>query len=83
MGSALLSSAPRVQGQDLKMTVTYTAYDKAAEFGSDAQEGYPLKAKTDRSARIEAKKIAAEKGWENLGISFFRDTDQCRGEIDA
>lgn len=78
----MLTTAPRALGQDLKMT-TYTAYDKAAEFGSDAQEGYPLKAKTDRSARIEAKKIAAEKGWENLGISFFRDTDQCCGEIDA
>lgn len=65
------------------MSVTYyTAYDKAAEYWSDANEGYPLEAKTDRSARIEAKKIAAEKGWEHLGISFFRDTDHCRGEID-
>ena len=45
----------------MKITPTYTAYDKAAEFGSDAQEGYPLKAKADRSARVEAKKIAAEK----------------------
>ena len=65
------------------MTTTYTAYDKTAEFNSDAAEGYPLKAKTDRAARIEAKKIAAEKGWGKLGISFFRDTDHCRGEIDA
>lgn len=64
------------------MATYYTAYDKAAEYWSDANEGYPLKAKTDRSARIEAKKIAAEKGWEHLGISFFRDTDHCRGEID-
>ena len=65
------------------MSVTYyTAYNKAAEYWSDANEGYPLKAKTDRSARIEAKKIAAEKGWEHLGISFFRYTDHCRGEID-
>jgi hypothetical protein len=65
------------------MTITYTAYDRAAEFGSDAQEGYQLKAQTDQGARIEAKKLAAEKGWTDLAISFFRDNDQCRGEIEA
>lgn len=65
------------------MATHYTVYDKAAEFGSDAQEGYPLKAKTDQSARIEAKKLAAEKGWEEVGIKFFRESDHCKGEIDA
>lgn len=65
------------------MTTTYTAYDKTAEFDSDAYEGYPLKANTDQSARIEARKLAAEKGWGKLGITFFRSTDHCRGEIDV
>jgi len=65
------------------MTTHYTAYDKAAEYGSDAREGYPLKAKTDQSARTEAKKVSAEKGWEEVGIQFFRDSDHCKGEIDA
>jgi hypothetical protein len=64
------------------MTTTYTAYDKTAEFGSDAREGYPLTATNDRAARVEAKRLAAEKGWTDLGITFFRDTDHCRGEID-
>ena len=65
------------------MATSYAAYDKDAEFGSDAREGYPLKAKTDRSARTEAKKIAAEKGWTNVGITFFRDSDGCHGWISA
>lgn len=61
----------------------YTAYNKSAEFGSSDYEGFPLSAKTDRSARIEAKNLAAEKGWTEHGIAFFRQSDGCRGEIDA
>lgn len=65
------------------MTTRYTAYDKAAPYGSDGHEGYPLQATTDAAARKEAKRLAADKGWIDLGITFFRDTDLCRGEIDA
>jgi len=61
----------------------YTAYDKGAEFGSSDYDGFPLSAKSDRSARIEAKKMAAAKGWADYGITFFRTSDGCRGEIDA
>jgi hypothetical protein len=40
---------------------------------------------TDHSARIEAEveALAAEKGWERLGIRFYREFDSCQGEIDV
>lgn len=63
--------------------VAYNVYNPDAEYLSDAYEGYPLRAKTARGARIEAKKLASEKGWKKLRIEFFRDTDGCHGEIDA
>lgn len=65
------------------MATTYTVYNKSAEYGSDDFEGFPLHANRDWRARIEAKKFATEKGWDNYGITFFRESDQCRGEIEA
>jgi hypothetical protein len=65
------------------MTTIYTVYNRAAENGSDDYLGDNLSAKTDKSARIEAKKIAVQNGWTKYGIRFFRESDHCRGEIDV
>lgn len=63
--------------------IKYTAYDKFGEYGSADFEGYPLMAKTCHSARKEAKKLASEKGWKEVGIKFFLDIDWFIGEIDV
>lgn len=64
----------------MKATI-YTVTEKFAMAGTDGSEGYLLKAKTDSSARQEARKIAAAKGWEDYTIEFFRQSDGCRGTI--
>jgi hypothetical protein len=63
------------------MSIEYTAFDKNSDRGYE--DGFPLTAKTDRGARMQAKKLAKEKGWKRYGLVFFRYSDGCRGEIDV
>jgi len=49
----------------------------------DADFGIQLNAKTDLGARREAKKIANTEGLKGYRITFFRESDGCRGTIDA
>lgn len=49
----------------------------------DADYGIQLNAKTDIGARREAKKIAKAEGLKGYRITFFRESDGCRGTIDA
>lgn len=65
------------------MSITYTAYDAAAPQHSDNHEGYTLTAKTDLGARRQAKRLARDKNFAQLRVSFYRDSDGCRGEIAA
>ena len=84
MASDLDESSPSLEDQHMSTTyITYTAYDQAAEYGSDDDQGYPLTAKTDSEARVEAKQLAEKKGWKELRISFFRSSDGCRGEMEV
>ena len=46
-----------------------------------SREETPLTAKTDRGARIQAKKLAKELAINKYLIVFFRDADHCRGSI--
>jgi hypothetical protein len=43
---------------------------------------YPIKAKTDKGARVAAKKEANRLGIKNYQIIFYRSSDGCRGSID-
>jgi hypothetical protein len=63
------------------MTIVYTAYDAAAPQDSDAHDGYPLTAQTDIGARRQARKLAREKGFADLRITFRRESDGCCGAI--
>lgn len=47
------------------------------------REEIPLTAKTDRGARIQAKKTAEKYNIEKYRIIFYRASDGCRGWIDA
>ncbi len=50
----------------------------------DADHGLPLTAKTDLGARRQARKITKENGLRGgYQICFFRESDGCRGTIDA
>lgn len=49
----------------------------------DSNYGIQLTAKTDRGARIQANKIAKSEGLQGYRITFYRDSDGCRGTIDA
>lgn len=64
------------------MKTTYAVTEKFAMPGTNGFEGYPLKARSDRKAREEAKRVAAERGWPDYQIEFFRESDGCRGTID-
>lgn len=47
----------------------------------DADHGIPLTAKTDIGARRQARKIAKVEGLRGYRITFFRESDGCRGTI--
>jgi hypothetical protein len=49
----------------------------------DADYGIQLNAKTDLGARREARKIAKAEGLKGYSITFFRESDGCRGTLDA
>jgi hypothetical protein len=49
----------------------------------DVDCGLPLTAKTDIGARRQARKIAKESGLRGYTLHFFRESDGCRGQIDA
>ena len=49
----------------------------------DSDHGIPLTAKTDIGARRQAKAIAAKEGLRGYVIRFHRESDGCRGWIDA
>jgi hypothetical protein len=49
---------------------------------SPAREEIPLTAKTDRGARIAARRMAEKYGIKKYRIIFYRDSDGCRGWID-
>lgn len=49
----------------------------------DADYGLALTAKTDLGARRQARKIAKEMGLRGYTLHFFRESDGCRGRIDA
>lgn len=49
----------------------------------DADFGIPLSAKTDLGARRQARKISRENGLKGYIIRFHRESDGCRGWIDA
>ena len=51
-------------------------------FDSPDREEIPISARTDRGARIAAKKTARELGIKKYSIVFFRDSDGCHGTID-
>jgi len=50
--------------------------------GNNPYNIYQLTARTDNGARKQAKKLAAEKNWNDYSICFFRESDGCRGFID-
>ena len=64
----------------MKSDVTYGIMS----FDRDDRPEYPLivNAKTDRSARIYAKKTAEKYGIKNYQIIFYRSSDGCRGSIE-
>lgn len=65
------------------MSITYYVHDNAApQYAAEREHGLALKATDDESARIEAATVAAENGFKEPYLSFFRSTDQCRGVID-
>lgn len=45
-------------------------------------KGYPLKAKTDEAARVEARDKAVSLGWHEYGIEFYRMADGCHSTIE-
>ena len=62
-----------------KQDTTYSIRHSAL----DADYGLPLTAKTDLGARRQAAKIARENGLRGYTLHFFRESDGCRGQIDA
>ena len=59
--------------------ITYAILNK----DNSLREEIPLTAKTDQSARTEAKKAAEKYGINKYGIIFYRASDSCRGWIDT
>jgi hypothetical protein len=60
-------------------------YDKSASADSDAyRRGYRLDATTAAAARKEALRLSHEHNIHlaDIGITFFRSEDHCRGEIE-
>lgn len=51
-------------------------------FDRDDREEAPLSCKTDRGARIKAKKYARDNEIKKYSIIFYRASDGCRGEIE-
>ena len=49
----------------------------------DADYGIQLNAKTDIGARREAAKIAKAQGLRGYRITFFRESDGCRGTVET
>ena len=64
------------------MATHYTVYPRRDEYDYESN-AVQLTAKTDLGARRQAKKIARENGWKIYFISFFRDSDHCKGNIDV
>lgn len=51
-------------------------------FDDDEREETPIGCKTDRGARIKAKRYAADNDIKEYSIIYYRDEDGCRGWID-
>lgn len=49
----------------------------------DCNYGIQLTAKTDIGARRQARKISKDEGLKGYWITFYRDSDGCRGTIGA
>lgn len=41
----------------------------------------PLMAKTDKTARREAKEIADANGWDDYNVGWFNTSDHCKGVL--
>jgi hypothetical protein len=61
------------------MSTNYSIHHSAL----DADYGLALTATTDLGARRQARKIAKENGLKGYTLHFFRESDGCRGQIEA